>query len=256
VGKKPVEVYGARRDAFLRLIDAAARRYPSGASLRHSLFTGILPRAVDARVDVSGEVLFQGQIMQYYESNMRLASDPRDGLYHAAASRLPALAEKGAESRIGEKGSVERSWIASGATVEGSVAESVIFPNVFIGRGARVRRSVVLNGNRIGSGSEIHAALVLPCTAELPRPALTIGDNCVIGARSSATRNRDYPVQIRGGLAVIGVNAQIPGGFRAEAATLVPSGTSASNLRRLKVLRRGATAPTDSDVQAAGRARR
>ncbi len=242
VGKTPIEIFGARRDTTARLLEAAAARLPAGLSLRESLFDRTLHAAIDVLEDIPGEMLFQNDLMEYYENNLWLVDNAASTRFHAAVARLPALNDRGAESRIGEKASVDRSWIASGVEVEGIVEDSIIFPNVVVGRNARVSRSVVLTGNRIGTGAELQGALVLPCTVEAPRPPLTIGDNCSIGVRSSTMRNADYPAQIRDGLAVIGSNAEIPGGFRAEGASYVAPGTPASVLRKLKVLRRGASA--------------
>ncbi len=120
------------------------------------------------------------------------------------------------------------------------------FPNVAIRRNALVSHSVVLNGNRIGSGTEIYNALILPYTSDAPRPTPNIGDNCAIGGKTSSMKNTDFPTHIRDGIAVIGTNADIPNGFQAEAASYVAPGVPASALRRLKVLRRGTSILEDA----------
>jgi glucose-1-phosphate adenylyltransferase len=142
---------------------------------------------------------------------------------------------------VAEKGCIRNSWLASGVEVEGTVEDSIIFPHVHVRRGALISRSVVLNGNSIGSGTEIRNALILPFGAEAQRSTSNIGDNCAIGAKTSTMKNGDFPTQIRDGLTVIGINADIPNGFRAEAASFIAPGISAAHLRKLKVLRRGAS---------------
>ena len=52
-------------------------------------------------------------------------------------------------------------------------------------------------------------------------------------------KNSDYPLHIRNGLAVVGMNADIPNGFKAEAATFIAPGVPANVLKRIKVLHRG-----------------
>ena len=99
----------------------------------------------------------------------------------------------------------------------------------------------MLNGNHIGSGTEIRNALILPFGAETQHATANIGDNCAIGAKTSSMKNGDFPTQIRDGLAVIGVNVDVPNGFRAEAASYVAPGVSSALLRKLKVLKRGAS---------------
>jgi ADP-glucose pyrophosphorylase len=177
--------------------------------------------------------------MEYYTNNIWIVANCESPRFHAALSRLPDLADKGAESHIAERGTIRNSWLASGVEVEGTVEGSILFPNVLVRRNARVSQAVVLNGNRIGSGAEIQSALILPFTAEVARPLPNIGDNCAIGARSSTMKNSNYPTHIRNGLAVVGMNADIPSGFKAEAATYIAPGVPASVLRRLKVLHKG-----------------
>jgi hypothetical protein len=239
VGRTPVEVYISRPAHLARVLASAAAHDTGRKGLREALFDRALHDAIELLVDVPGEILFQNDLMEYYTNNIWVVANCESTRFHAALSRLPDLADKGAESRVGEKGTIRDSWLASGVEVEGTVEDSILFPNVLVRRNALVSRSVVLNGNRIGSGSEIQSALILPYTAEVPRPLPNIGDNCSIGARTSTMKNSSYPGHIRNGLAVVGMNADIPNGFKAEAATYIAPGVSASVLRRLKVLHKG-----------------
>jgi hypothetical protein len=240
VGKTPIEMYCAPRTRMARLLATASDRAGNG-SLRAELFDGALHNSIDVIEDLPGEILFQNDLMDYYTNNLWVVSHCESERFHGILSRLPELSDKGAESRITEKGTIRNSWIASGVEVEGTVEDSIIFPHVHIRRNALVSRSVVLNGNHIGSGSEIRNALILPFGAESTRSTANIGDNCAIGAKVSTMKNGDFPLQIRDGLAVIGVNADIPNGFRAEAASYIAPGVSPAVLRKLKVLKRGAS---------------
>jgi hypothetical protein len=76
---------------------------------------------------------------------------------------------------------------------------------------------------------------------DAPRTGPNIGDNCVVGAKSSVAKNSDFPSQIRDGIALVGMNVDLPNGFKAEAATYVGPGVPPAALRKLKVLRRGAS---------------
>jgi hypothetical protein len=242
VGRTPVEVYISRRAHLARLLSSAAEHDTGTRGLRAALFDSVLHGAIDLLVDVPGEILFQNDLMEYYTNNIWVVANCESERFHGALSRLPDLADKGAESRVGERGTIRNSWLACGVEVDGTVEDSILFPNVHVRRNALVSRAVVLNGNRIGSGTEIQSALVLPFTAEVPRPLPNIGDNCSIGARTSSMKNSTYPAHIRDGLAVIGMNADIPNGFKAEAATYIAPGVPAHVLRRIKVLHRGACA--------------
>jgi hypothetical protein len=241
VARTPIEMYCAGRAHLCALLRAAAARTPGRRKVRECLFEQALHSGIDLIQDLPGELLFQNDLMEYYTNNLWVISNCGSEPFQRVLARLPALADKGAESHVTEKGSIKNSWLASGVEIEGAVEDSIIFPNVVVRRNALVSRSVVLNGNRIGTGAEIHNALILPFTAEVARPAPNIGDNCAIGARTSSMKNSDFPGQIRDGISVIGTNVDLPNGFRIEAATYVAPGVAASALRRAKVLRRGSS---------------
>ena len=239
IAHTPLEMYCAQKRTMSQLLETGAARSSGKKRLRESLFEDVLHPAIDLIEDLPGEILFQNDLMEYYAANIWVAANSESVRYHRIISRLPELADRDAESHVAEKGSIRNSWLASGVEVEGAVEDSIIFPNVVIRRNALVSRSVVLNGNRIGAGTEIRGALILPFTTDVPRTSPNIGDNCSIGAKSSTMTNIDFPAQIRNGITLIGTNADIPNGFHAEAASCVGPGVPAAALRRLKVLRKG-----------------
>jgi hypothetical protein len=241
VSRTPVEVFISQRDHLVKVLAAAAEHDNGRKGLRESLFDGPLHDAIELIADIPGEILFQNDLMEYYSNNIWVVANCESQRLHGALSRLPELADKGAESHVAERGAIHNSWLSSGVEVEGSVEDSILFPNVVVRRNSLVSRSVVLNGNRIGAGSEIQSALILPFTAEMPRPTPNIGDNCAIGARTSTAKNADFPDQIRNGITVVGTNADIPNGFKAEAATFIAPGVPAGVLRKIKVLRKGSS---------------
>ncbi|MGA2480410.1 MAG: hypothetical protein ABSG63_16795 [Spirochaetia bacterium] len=253
VARTPLDMYCTQKDHAVRLLQSAAERGQGKKRLRESLFEGTLHSAIDLIEDLPGEILFQNDLMQYYASNMWVIENCQSERYHRIIGRLPELADRGAESHIAEKGVIKDSWIASGVEVEGTVEDSIIFPNVLIRRNAVVSRSVVMNGNRIGAGTEVRSALILPFTAEVPRTSPNIGDNCAIGAKTSTMKNIDYPAQIRDGMTLVGTNADIPNGFHAEAASYIAGGVPAAALRRMKVLRRGTSVLDGHAAEAAGK---
>lgn len=252
VGRTPIEAFAAERGRMLRILEAAAPRRAPGALLRHRLFDSALHGSIDVLEDLPGELLFQNDLMDYYRNNMWLVGTAVGERFHRTAARLPVLNDKGEESRIGEKGAVHGSWIASGVEIEGVVEDSLLFPNVIVRRNAIVSRSVVLGGNRIGAGTEVQGALVCPYLIDAPRSSSNIGENCTLGARSSAAHNADFPAHVRDGLVLVGTNAEIPHGFKAEGGTYIAPGIPPSVLRRLKVLRRGTSVlPGSSGASAA-----
>jgi hypothetical protein len=239
VQNTPIETYAGRRQRIVELLSARAARARPGGRSREYLFRDVLFSAIDLIQDVPGEMLFQNDLTEYYRANIWAIGNCEGSRYNRILSRLPARAEQGRESRVAERASVRDSILASGVEVEGTVEGSLICTDVAVRRGAVVSGSVVLPGNRIGPGALLQNTLVLPYVSDAPRTGPNIGDRCQIGAKSSTAKNVDFPTQVRDGISVVGMNAEIPNGFKAEAATVIGSGVPGSVLRRLKSLRRG-----------------
>ncbi len=256
VARTPIEMYVSSRETVVSLLQSALDHRTDKRPLRESLFAGALLPSIDLIEEVQGELLFQNDLMEYYRRNLWIIGNCESDAYLRVLARLPELSDKGSESHIAEKGCARNSWLASGVEVEGEVEDSIIFPNVHIRKNALVSRSIVMNGNRIGSGGEIHNSLVLPVSAELPRTAPNIGDNCSIGSRSSTMKNADFPDQIREGLTVVGMNSEIPAGLRIEAAVCIGPGVPASQLRKMKLVKKGTSVfkPRNPGPQARGEA--
>jgi len=250
VAKTPIETYAARRETIVSLLKSLLERRTDSKPLRESLFTdGLLP-SMDLIEEVPGEVLFQNDLMEYHKNNLWVIGNCATDEYRRVLSRLPELADKSAESHIAEKACVRNSWLASGVEVEGEVEDSIIFANVHIRRNTRVFRSIIMNGNRIGTGGEIQNTLVLPFSVELSHAAPNIGDDCSIGSKSSIMKNADFPDQIRDGLTVVGMNAEIPAGLRIEAGACIGPGVPASLLRKMKLVKKGTSVFKQVDSEA------
>lgn len=101
-----------------------------------------------------------GTVDSYWEANMDLLGDnPKIRLtgdewpvYSPSVSLPPHY--------HGPEASVRCSLMAGGAIVLGEVENSVIFPGVYIGPGARVKDSVVMPQARIESGAFVNRAIV------------------------------------------------------------------------------------------------
>jgi len=241
VERTPIEMYASSRETMLKLLRSLLDRRTDRRPLRECLFTdGLLP-SIDLIEEVPGAVLFQNDLMQFYRQNLWLLDNCASERFLKIIARLPELSDRGVESRIAEKGYARNSWLGSGVEVEGQVESSILFPNVHIKKNTLVSHSIVMNGNRIGSGGEIHTTLVLPFSAELPRAAPNIGDNCSIGSKSSVMKNSDFPEQIRDGLTVVGMDAEIPAGLRIEPGACIGPGVPASLLRKMKLVKKGSS---------------
>jgi len=235
----PIEMYITSKQTMVSLIRSTLDRRTAKKPLRDCLFTEALLPSMDLLEEVPGDVLFQNDLMDFFYNNLWVISNCADDSYQRTLFRFPELADKGVESHISEKGCVRNSWLASGVEVEGEIEDSIVFPNVHVGKNTKIFRSVVLNGSRIGASGKIQNALVLPFSAEIPRNTSTIGENCSIGSQSSTMKNNEFPSHIRDGLTVIGMNAELPPGLHIEAGVCIGPGVSSSQLKKLKIVRKG-----------------
>ena len=142
-----------------------------------------------------------GTIEAYWQAHMDLLSDePRLGLRDRewiirtrSEERPPADIRRGAV--------VERSLIADGCVIEGSVEQSVLSPGVVVRRGAIVRHSVVMTDVVIEEGAVVDHAVL--------DKRIHLGAGAQVG-RGDGDQVSYVPAGGQSGLTVIGKNTRIP----------------------------------------------
>lgn len=144
-----------------------------------------------------------GTLDAYYRASMELLLDsPRLNLYdpewviYTRSEELPP-------ARLGTQARIERSLLAHGCEVEGTVEDSILFPGVRVEEGATVRHSILMNGAEVGGGATVD------CT--IADKNVRVGAKCVLGAGEAAPHD-DNPSLLCGGLTIVGRDAVIPGG--------------------------------------------
>ena len=144
-----------------------------------------------------------GTIQAYWESNMNLTDripefnlfDPYWRIY-TPNPVYPA-------HFIGETGKVEKSIVAEGCIIYGTIRNSVIFPGVTVQEGTVIQDSIVMSDTFIGTNTEINCSI--------------IGENSVIGndvrcGVGEFAENRFNPKIYNTNITVIGSNTVIPNG--------------------------------------------
>lgn len=142
-----------------------------------------------------------GTIQAYYESNMNLIErvpefnlfDPNWRIY-SPNPIYPA-------HYIGDTGHVEKSIVAEGCMIYGTVRRSVIFPGVTINAGTVIEDSIIMSDSLIGTNTEIYRTIIGETSV--------IGNNvkCGIGEFAENTFN---PKVYDSGITVIGSNTVVP----------------------------------------------
>src|SRR5204863_4820385 len=154
-------VYLFDRDSLIRwLVEDAA-----DPDSRHDFGKDVLPKLVARGEPVYAYRFGQywqdvGTLESYYDSNMDFLSDrppidlndPDWVIHTQSADRPPVRFERG--------GNVERSLVANGCAVKGTVVRSVLFPGVTVAPGASVRDSIVMHDTYVGRGAVVDRAIL------------------------------------------------------------------------------------------------
>ena len=154
------------KTAFLRdvLREAETRRYTSFQNdviARESAKGNVIPFRFTER-------FFRlRSLSEYYRLHMLLASDAclRADLFENPMHPIYTKAQNLAPVKYGNGARVERSLIADGCVVEGTVINSVLFCGVHVGRGAVIENSVVMEDCVLAGRAHIGGAILDKCVS-------------------------------------------------------------------------------------------
>ena len=142
-----------------------------------------------------------GTLGSYWEANMELIDViPEFNLYEEFW-RIYTKGDVIPPQYISEDAVVDKCIIGEGTEVYGEVHNSVIGPNVVIGKGSVIRDSIIMKNTSVGENVVMDKAIV----AE----DVVVGNNVVIGCGEEAP-NVLKPAVYSFGLAAIGENSVIP----------------------------------------------
>ncbi|MFF5475660.1 sugar phosphate nucleotidyltransferase [Streptomyces achromogenes] len=153
--------------AFCVFDAAVLRRYLTeldGTGWQHDISRDVIPAMLAAGEHIRGHEVHGhwediGTVERYHRAHLALAAGPRAPL---PVGRMPRTVRPGVGRRwVADAPGVRTSVVPSDLVNAGLVQDSVLFPGVRVGAGARVRRSVVLPGAVIPPGADIDGAVVL-----------------------------------------------------------------------------------------------
>lgn len=166
-----------------------------------------------------------GTISSYYAANMD-ALNPDSGLDLDAweictrdeddpgADRTP--------TRIGCCAECRRSLVSAGGLIEGSVVDSVLSPDVRVEAGARVERSIIMDGVVVRAGAVV--------TGTVLDKQVEVGAGASIDAGRTGVDNERFGKCQLTGLSVIGKGVQLPAGIRIGSSVVIDSGIPTDHL--------------------------
>lgn len=142
-----------------------------------------------------------GTIQAFWESNMDLIRRVPDfNLYDPTWKIYTPNPVKPAHY-IGPEGSVKTSIIAEGCMIYGTVRNSVLFPGVYVAKGAVVEDSILMSNSRVGENSTLTQCII--------GESAVIGNGAGIGLGECVV-NEIKPAIYNSGITVIGEWASVP----------------------------------------------
>jgi glucose-1-phosphate adenylyltransferase len=167
-----------------------------------------------------------GTIASYVETHME-ALDPASGLDLSSWGvrtnhQQIALANQW-PTRVASNASVKRSLVSKGTLIEGDVEDSVIAPGARVGRGSRVRRSILLPNVIVGEGCVLEDVIA--------DKRARVGNRTRIGEADLGDQpNVEAPHLLNAGTTLIGVGASLPDGLRVGRNSIVYPGVQVDRM--------------------------
>lgn len=101
-----------------------------------------------------------GTIKSLWEANMDLLKDDNELNLYDRKWRIYSVNPVSPPHYVSEDACVKSSLLDEGCIVHGNVENSVLFPDVYVGKGARIVDSVIMSNVRIEDGAVIERAIV------------------------------------------------------------------------------------------------
>ncbi|NLB41225.1 MAG: glucose-1-phosphate adenylyltransferase [Clostridiales bacterium] len=141
-----------------------------------------------------------GTIESLWEANMDLLEDPPKLDLYDPGWRIYGKNPVEPPHYVAAGAVVKGSIITEGAIIYGNIDHSVLFSGVYVGKGSRIKDSIIMPNARIGSNTVIENSII--------GEDVIIGDNCHIGD----VLPKGSPASMISGLSVVGESVNIPSG--------------------------------------------
>ncbi|MCL1847285.1 MAG: glucose-1-phosphate adenylyltransferase subunit GlgD [Coriobacteriia bacterium] len=183
---RSLKSYIVRRDTLIYLIDDC---YSKGEYRFHeNLLRNNLSRLKIMGFEHKGYVGVLRSVPAYFDINMDML-DPtvREELF-SSNNLIYTKTKDSVPAKYTQAADVKQSLIANECIIEGTVENAVLFRNVHVGHGSKIKNSIILAGSVVGEGAELEYVILDKDVSIRP------------GSRLVGTRN--YPVVIRKGAMV------------------------------------------------------
>lgn len=171
----------------------------------HDFGKNIIPNMVENKENIvaykfRGYWKDVGTLHSYWKANLELAQPlPKFNLYDSNW-RFYTRSQERQPAFFGSEANSVNSLVSEGCEVFGDTDTAVLFQEVYLGKGAKVKNSILLTGARVEEGAEIRDAIV----AE--NAVIGKGVKIGVGEFAKNVESKIYNSE----LSVIGYNAHIP----------------------------------------------
>lgn len=172
--------YIIRKDVLIYLVDECFSK--GEYKFSENLIRNNLDRLRIMAFEHKGYVGMLRSIPAYFNVNMDLL-DPkiREELF-STRNRIFTKTKDSVPAKYTRTAQVKRSLIANECVIEGSVENSVLFRNVYIGKGASIKNSIILPGAEVADDAELEYVI--------------LDKNVSVRRRCRLVGNENYPVVI------------------------------------------------------------
>ncbi|MCL2111628.1 MAG: glucose-1-phosphate adenylyltransferase subunit GlgD [Clostridiales bacterium] len=155
---RSLKSYIMRKDILIYLVDEC---FSKG---EHSFSENLIRNNVDRlrimAFEHKGYVGMLNSVPAYFKVNMDLlGSDIRKELF-SSTNRIFTKTKDSVPAKYTKSANVKRSLVANECVVEGSVEDSVLFRDVYIGKNARIKNSIILPGAEVGDDAELEYVIL------------------------------------------------------------------------------------------------
>jgi glucose-1-phosphate adenylyltransferase len=204
-------IYVFRTDYLLK-----ALRNPQTMDFGQDLIPGAIKKDRVFAYPFSGYWRDVGTLAFYFSAHMDLLN-PRSVLNPEAWGIQTNLEEEGQQGDrppvIIQKGArVRQSILGADTIIEGRVEESVLFPGVRVGKGARVINSIIMHDCQIGANAYLERVIM--------DKKGRVGEKARVDGRA-ALPNREFSGHLKEGLTLVGKGASIPPKIRIRGNTII-----------------------------------
>ena len=239
IGKVPIDLYACKRNELIKIIRKNKRVFSNKENIINDFFNRILLPNFSTIKDIEGMLFFQNNLMQVYKAHMWFIQNGSTARLLELQNKLHSTLYSKAEAVITSNGYVRNSTLSFNDEIAGFVENSIIFPDVKIGKNAQIHNSLIMNGNTVGENAVLYNTVVFPNIRDRLQHGNTIGEGVHIGSSKSSAKNSNYPEQINSGITVIGYNPEIPDGYEIEAGCYIAPDTPFDVLREHRKLTKG-----------------